>query len=128
MSGAALSHGRRLFRIFAIATAACIAGQFLLAGMAIFGAGDAWDQHGTLGGLTGAIILAMLAVGLMVPSPAVLRWKTAGLFALYAVQILLVAAAQQGGLPLLGAFHPLNGMAMALLAVDIVRHAWHEPA
>lgn len=124
MSGStASSRGRRLFQALSFVAAACIGGQFLLAGMAVFGAGDVWSQHGGLGGVTGAVILAMAAAVLLTPSSASLRWKTAILLMIYMAQILLVVAAQQGGLPLLGALHPLNGVAMALLAVDILRQA-----
>lgn len=124
MSGiAAPSHGRRLFQSLAFVAVACIAGQFLLAGMAIFGAGDVWGQHGGLGGVTGAVILVMTATVFLTASAAALRRKTAGLLVIYVVQILLVVAAQQGGLPLVGALHPLNGVVMALLAVNILRQA-----
>ncbi|WP_439527521.1 DUF6220 domain-containing protein [Pannonibacter sp.] len=91
---------------------AMIAGQFLLAGQALFG-GQSWAMHSTLGTLI-ALPLIVLVVG-----AAAFRhlrgfgWWAGVIFGLYILQVLLGAAG-----PAALAFHPFN--AALLLTASLV--------
>ena len=115
---------RRLFAFLSFVTVSAIGGQFLLAGAAVFGAADSWGLHGGLGGAIGFVLLVMAGLSLASADVRPFRVMVLILFAAYVVQILLVVAAQSGGLPMLGALHPLNGALMAFIAVETFRRAW----
>lgn len=109
---------RFLFRISGVAVCCGIAVQFLLAGMAVFGAGAGFEIHSTMGGVLGlpVILVAVLSFTQTLKEhrgPALL------LLALYVLQITLAALGRD--LPMLGALHPLNGVAMAFVAGRLVR-------
>ena len=118
------SGSRRLFVFLSFVTASAIGGQFLLAGAAVFGAADSWGLHSGLGGAIGFVVLIMAGLSLASTDGRPLRVMVLVLLAAYVVQILLVVAAQSGGMPILGALHPLNGALMAFIAVEIIRKAW----
>jgi putative flippase GtrA len=110
---------RALFSALAAATIAAIAGQFFLAGMAVFGAGEGWERHGALGGAIALPILALLAMAFFWGRLRIYRRHTALLAASYVTQVLLVAIGQAMELPLLAALHPVNGVLMAVLALSL---------
>ena len=118
------SGSRRLFAFLSFVTVSAIGGQFLLAGAAVFGAADSWGLHSGLGGAIGFVVLIMAGLSLASADLRPFRVMVLVLFAAYVVQILLVVVAQSGGLPMLGALHPLNGAVMAFIAVEIIRKAW----
>ena len=118
------SGSRRLFVFLSFVTASAIGAQFVLAGVAVFGAADSWGLHGGLGGAIGVVVLIMGGLSVASADLRPFRVTVLVLFAAYVVQILLVVVAQSGELPMLGALHPLNGAAMAFIAVEIVRKAW----
>lgn len=109
---------RFLFRISGFAVCGGIAVQFLLAGMAVFGAGAGFEIHSTLGGVLG---LPVIVVTVLSFTQTLKDYRGPGLLllALYVLQITLAALGRD--LPMLGALHPLNGVAMAFVAGRLVR-------
>ncbi|PYB75493.1 DUF6220 domain-containing protein [Rhizobium wuzhouense] len=116
-SGQALASG--LFSGFAVLTLVGIAGQFVLAGMSIFGAADAWGLHGLFGGLVSLPVLAMLCLTFWAPALRVLRREAGILTAVYLVQ--LVLAGLRSDFPMIAALHPLNALIMADVAMGIAK-------
>lgn len=120
MSGAVVAAPMAVlvFRGLAVAVLAGVAVQFFLAGMTVFGAGTGWELHAAMGGALGVPLIGLFLLSLSRGLCAYRR--IAGvLFALYLVQVTL--AALGGALPLLGALHPVNGLVMALVALQLVR-------
>ncbi|KQW28943.1 hypothetical protein ASE36_10700 [Rhizobium sp. Root274] len=115
--GRGLSFG--LFSGFAVLALVGIAGQFLLAGMSIFGAADAWGLHGLSGGLLSVPVLGMLGLALAIPGLHRFRRDVGVLTVVYLLQVTL--AGLGAGFPLLGALHPLNGLIMADVAMGITK-------
>lgn len=105
------------FRGLATVVVAGVAGQFLLAGMAVFGAGTGWELHAATGGALGLPVLALFLLSL---SQALRGYRRSGalLLAVYLLQVMLAAVG--GGVPLLGALHPVNGLVMGLISLRLV--------
>jgi hypothetical protein len=106
-----------VFRGLAIVVLGGVAGQFFLAGMAVFGAGTGWELHAAMGGALGLPVLALFLLSL---SQALRRYRRSGalLFAVYLLQVALAGVGD--ALPMLGALHPVNGMLMGLITVRLV--------
>lgn len=109
-----------VFRGLAIVVLAGVAGQFLLAGMTVFGAGTGWELHAATGGALGLPVFALFLLSL---SPSLRPYRRDGslLFAVYLLQVALAAVGD--ALPMLGALHPVNGMLMGLIIVKLVGRA-----
>ena len=109
-----------VFRGLGIVVLAGVAGQFLLAGMTVFGAGTGWELHVATGGALGLPVLTLFLLSL---SPALHPYRRDGglLFAIYLLQVALAAVGD--ALPMLGALHPVNGMLMGLITVRLVGRA-----
>tara|TARA_R110002020_G_scaffold26514_20_gene86000 strand:+ start:2213 stop:2620 length:408 start_codon:yes stop_codon:yes gene_type:complete len=90
-----------------------VAGQFLLAGQALFG-GWGWAAHGTLGGLIALPVLAIAGYAALVPRLNGFGWWAAVLVGLYLVQVALAASG-----PATLAFHPFNA-AVLLTAATVM--------
>jgi hypothetical protein len=108
-----------LFSALVVLTLIGIAGQFVLAGMSIFGVADVWGLHGLSGGLIALPVLAMLGLTLAVPTLRRFRRDAGVLMGVYLVQVTLAALGSE--LPLVGALHPLNGLIMADVAMGIAK-------
>lgn len=90
-----------------------IALQFFLAGLTVFGGGAGWEAHAATGGALALPILLAFAIsfqGALLPYRRFASLLLAG----YLLQVMLAALAD--ALPLLGALHPVNGLAMATVA------------
>ncbi|QGG91165.1 hypothetical protein GH983_12120 [Agrobacterium sp. MA01] len=107
-----------VFRGLAVTVLAGVVVQFFLAGMTVFGAGMGWDAHAATGGALGVPLIGLFLMSLSQGLRAY-RGIAGMLFALYLAQVTL--AALGGALPLLGALHPVNGLVMALVALQLVR-------
>lgn len=107
----------QVFRGLVVVVLAGVAGQFLLAGMAVFGAGTGWQLHAATGGALGLPVLALFLLSL---SQALRGYRRSGtlLFAVYLLQVMLAAVGD--ALPMLGALHPLNGLVMGLITMRLV--------
>ena len=108
-----------VFRGLAIVVLGGVAGQFFLAGMAVFGAGTGWELHAAMGGALGLPVLALFLLSLSL-SQALRRYRRSGalLFTVYLLQVALAGVGD--ALPMLGALHPVNGMLMGLITVRLV--------
>lgn len=115
--GRGLSSG--LFSGLTVLTLVGIAGQFVLAGMSIFGAADAWGLHGLSGGLIALPVLGMLGLALAVPALHRFRRDAGILTTVYLVQVTLVGLGSS--FPMIGALHPLNALIMADVAMGIAK-------
>lgn len=109
----------RLFSGFAVLTLVGVAGQFLLAGLSIFGAADAWGLHALSGGLIALPVLGMLGLAFSVPALHPFRRDAGVLTAVYLVQVTLAGVGSE--VPLVGALHPLNGLIMADVVMGIAK-------
>ena len=105
----------RLFSGFAVLTLVGVAGQFLLAGLSIFGAADAWGVHGLSGGLIALPVLGMLGLAFATPTLHRFRRDAGVLTGVYLVQVTLAEV------PLVGALHPLNALIMGDVAMGIAK-------
>ncbi|MFN4207759.1 MAG: DUF6220 domain-containing protein [Agrobacterium albertimagni] len=109
-----------VFRGLTVVVLAGVAGQFLLAGMTVFGAGTGWEWHAATGGALGLPVFALFLLSL---SQALGRYRLDGglLIAVYLLQVALAAVGD--ALPMLGALHPVNGMLMGLITARLVSRA-----
>jgi hypothetical protein len=113
-----LLRARFFFRITGFAVCCGIAVQFLLAGMAVFGAGAGFEIHSIMGGVLGLPVILVTVLS-FTPSLRGHRGPALLLLALYVLQIALAALGRE--LPMLGALHPVNGLAMAFVAGRLLR-------
>ena len=97
----------------------CVATQVFFAGMATFVDSARWAWHTSFVHSFEFLPILMLAVAFPARLPLGLRWLTAALYGLIWVQY---ATANIGGVP--GAFHPVNALLMAWLAVHVGQRAW----
>jgi Family of unknown function (DUF6220) len=114
-----------LFSGLAVLTLVGIAGQFVLAGMSIFGAADAWGLHGLSGGLLALPVLGLLGLALAVPALHRFRRDAGILTTVYLVQVAL--AGLGSSFPMIGALHPLNALIMADVAMGIAKARFARP-
>jgi hypothetical protein len=108
-----------VFSALVVVTLVGIAGQFVLAGLSVFGAAPAWDLHGVSGGLIALPVFGMLALSLAVPDLRPFRRDTGVLTVIYLLQVAL--AGLGSAYPLIGALHPLNALIMADIAMGIAK-------
>lgn len=109
-----------VFRALAWGILLGIAAQFFLAGLTVFGGGTGWGVHATTGG---ALALPILTAFAMTLKGALTQFR-GGMSLLLAGYLVQVALAALGnGLPMLGALHPVNGLAMGLVTSRLVSGA-----
>lgn len=111
------SSGFFAFRALVWLTLLGIAVQFFLAGLTVFGGGAGWETHAATGGALAMPILVVFAMTLRGPLSG-FRGFTSLLLAGYLLQVTLAALGDR--LPMLGALHPVNGLAMGLVAFVLV--------
>ncbi|ETX26970.1 DUF6220 domain-containing protein [Roseivivax isoporae] len=106
----------RPFIAAAFSLPALIGLQFIVAGQALFGS-LSWEPHGTLGGLIGIWVLAILGYSLVLPRLRGFGWWTGVLTLLYALQLALASSG-----PAALAFHPFNaGLLLTASLVLVVK-------
>jgi uncharacterized membrane protein YoaK (UPF0700 family) len=93
---------------------AVIAGQFLLAGQALFG-GMSWEMHSTLGGLAALPVIVLAAGAAFLRHLRGFGWWTGLVAGLYILQVLLGAAG-----PAALAFHPFNAAFLLTAALVLL--------
>lgn len=101
-----------LFTLSAVSMPLLVAFQFLLAGQALF-AGQSWDLHGMVGGMTALPVLILLSYSLLLPRLRGFGWWAAVVTVLYVLQLML---ASLGAAAL--ALHPFN--AALLLTASVI--------
>ena len=102
---------RRAFDIVGNGFLAAFIAQVLLAGWSLFNEPQRWDWHRTLGHTLEIVALVLVILGFVGRLPRPQRHATILLLVLTTVQ---GALAGIGGVP--GAFHPVNALAIGLIA------------
>lgn len=93
---------------------ALIAGQFLLAGQALFG-GMSWEMHSTLGGLAALPVIVLAAGAALLGHLRGFGWWAGLVAGLYILQVQLGAAG-----PAALAFHPFNAALLLTAALVLL--------
>ena len=123
----------RLFRIIYLAGTwlflAGALGQFFLAGLGVFAGPSNWGKHREFGFLLGLLALLLIILALIARLPGRMIGMTAGLFGLFVVQVLLVwspfgSHISYNSLHIIKALHPVNGIALVLVALTLAKRAW----
>lgn len=108
--------------ILAMIFAACVMGQVFLAGMAIFGKTVFWSWHVVFIRYFEYVPILMIIFAFTGRLSRELRWMPFGLIILIAVQYFTANMADSSWL--VAAVHPVTGMGMFVLAMNIVRKSW----
>jgi len=122
----------KLFRIIYLAGTwlfvAGALGQFFLAGLGVFAGPSNWGRHREFGLLIGLLALLLIVLALIARLPGRMVGMTAGLFGLFIVQMLLLVPFQSqisyNTLHIIKALHPVNGIALLLVALTLAKRAW----
>jgi len=89
--------------------------QVFLAGMGVFAGARNWTTHVGFGYTLGWLFLGFIVFGVVArPSRSIVRW-TLLLFVLYVIQTILPSL--RGDVPVLAALHPVNALAVFLVAL-----------
>ncbi|MGL4196567.1 MAG: DUF6220 domain-containing protein [Allorhizobium sp.] len=120
MTGAALASplSAIVFKGLGVVVVSGVAVQFFLAGMTVFGAGTGWETHAATGGALGLPVIGLFLMSLS-RGLRTYRGIAGLLLVVYLIQITLAALGSVA--PMLGALHPVNGLAMGLIAFHLVR-------
>jgi hypothetical protein len=100
----------------------CIFVQFFLAGLGVFDARSGFAAHRGFGYVFGWLTLVTLVLAIVGRLPRRLVGLSAVALGLFALQSVLVAV--RGDYPAVAALHPVNGVALLLVAIAIARSAW----
>jgi len=122
----------RLFRIiYLLGTWLFLAGalgQFFLAGLGVFAGLSNWGRHKEFGILLGMLALLLIILALIARLPGRMIGMTAGLFGLFIIQVLLLVPFKtrisHNVLHIINALHPVNGIALFLVALTLAKRAW----
>ena len=110
---------------FLVVSALFVAGviiQFFLAGLGVFESAAAFITHRDFGRAFGWLVLVMLILAIVGRLPRRQLVAVIGIIVAYALRSVLVAVRVDA--PIVAALHPLNGVLILLLAVEVVRYAW----
>jgi mercuric ion transport protein len=99
----------------------CIFVQIFLAGLGVFDSASAFETHRDFGYLFGWLTLVMLVLAAVGRVPRSLLGLTALALLLFALQSVFVAL--RSDYPAVAALHPVNGVALLLVAIVIARRA-----
>lgn len=108
-----------IFSGLAVLAVVGIAVQFLLAGLSVFGAADAWGMHGVSGGVLALPVFGMLWLSLTVSALRHLRREAGVLAGSYLLQVTLAGVGHD--YPVVGALHPLNALVMADVTMTLAK-------
>ena len=106
---------RWTYVVYAWLILAAVIVQFFLAGLGVFAGASNFQIHTAFGYL----ILFVMLIGLLPTFAARLPWSTIGLSALLPVLVVVqsvLISAWHGGLLVVAALHPVNGLAIFALA------------
>lgn len=95
--------------------------QFFLAGWAAFGGATDWETHAAIGHIGSPLLLIMVVLVFAGRFPRPMPRLTGLLVLVYIVQILLAGFGHD--VPLLGALHPVNALAVVYTSATVVRRA-----
>ena len=94
--------------------------QVFLAGAGIFASVSWLSSHGILGQILPVIPLLMVILGLVGKLPRTINWLTVLLLVLVYIQPWFIYLSRSAGIPLLGALHPVNALAIFALPLYLL--------
>ena len=94
--------------------------QVFLAGAGIFASASWLSSHGILGHILPVIPLLMVILGLVGKLPRTINWLTVLLLVLVYIQPWFIYLSRSAGIPLLGALHPVNALAIFALSLYLL--------
>ena len=94
--------------------------QVFLAGAGIFASVSWLSSHGILGQILPVIPLLMVILGLVGKLPCTINWLTVLLLVLVYIQPWFIYLSRSAGIPLLGALHPVNALAIFALSLYLL--------
>ena len=94
--------------------------QVFLAGAGIFASASWLGSHGILGHVLPVIPLLMVILGLVGKLPRTINWLTVLLLVLVYIQPWFIYLSRSAGIPLLGALHPVNALAIFALPLYLL--------
>jgi hypothetical protein len=109
---------RFLFFILSVLMSICIALQTYIAGAAVFGHVERWDDHVTFVHLFEFLPVFMLIAAFVGKLSAALKWQSAGLL------LLIFAQYFTANFPGAGAVHPLIALVLFWLSIHVVIQAY----
>lgn len=121
--GAGVRFSRYVYVILAMILAACIMGQIFIAGMAVFGSPADWKLHVAFVRYFQYLPILLIIFGFTGRLSRELRWMPFGLIVLLVIQYVTANLANLAS-GYIAAIHPVTGMGMFLLAMNIVRKSW----
>ncbi|HEY6609113.1 MAG TPA: DUF6220 domain-containing protein [Candidatus Limnocylindria bacterium] len=111
----------RLIRMAYVATAwlflACVVVQFFLAGLGVFAGAENFELHRGFGYVFGWLTLVLLILGIALRRGRTYIVWPAVILVLFALQSVLVALRMD--VPVAAALHPVNGLAIFLIAFAV---------
>lgn len=110
---------RLVFRLFAYAIPALIAGQLFLVGLAVFSDGAAWGAHRALGGSIALPIIGVTLIAWTRRELRDMRGFALALLALYVLQFVWLIAGRELGSGIVQAMHGANAMLLVAASLGL---------
>lgn len=112
-----------LFLVVSAIFLLCVVVQLFLAGLGVFDGYRNFETHREFGYSFGWLTLVMLVLALVGRLPRRQVLVVVGIILAFALQSVLIAL--RADMPTVAALHPLNGVLVLLLTVEVTRFAWH---
>ena len=109
-----------IYATFAVVFLLSVVVQVFLAGAGIFASASWLSSHGILGQILPVIPLLMVILGLVGKLPRTINWLTVLLLVLVYIQPWFIYLSRSAGIPLLGALHPVNALAIFALSLYLL--------
>lgn len=100
----------------------CVVVQFFLAGLGVFERYEHFLTHRDFGYLFGWLALVMLVLAIVGRLPRRQLLLVVAIIVAFAFQSVFIAL--RADAPALAALHPLNGVLILLLGIEVTRYAW----
>ncbi|CAN5846034.1 hypothetical protein BH23CHL8_BH23CHL8_21350 [soil metagenome] len=123
--GAAVSRASIIPDAFLVVSAlfvACVVLQLFLAGLGVFESAGAFLTHRDFGYAFGWLALLMLILFIVGRLPRRQLVMVLGIIVAFAFQSVFIALRTDA--PVIAALHPLNGVLILLLGLEVTRNAW----
>jgi hypothetical protein len=112
------------YALLASVFVACIAAQVFLAGLGVFAGPEYWVRHTSFVHLFGWLPLLMIPLAFVGRLSRGVRFLPAGLLGLIAMQYATANSYET----VVAALHPINALAIFLVAIIVARRAWRNVA
>lgn len=113
---------RSAFLVVSALFVACVVLQLFLAGLGVFESASAFFTHRDFGYAFGWLALLMLILAIVGRLPRRQVLLVLGIIVAFAFQSVFIALRTDA--PFIAALHPLNGVLILLLGLEVTRHAW----